>query len=113
MQNYFPGPTQNQNKTMSVCCKGTYVWIKNFALRFKYINSLDTQILKTMDTRSQETGFSLSVYARCHGFSRANYWGLTIDMTQLSSTKARYRLMRPVNEWKLPHVKIDTSLVLI
>ena len=24
-------------------------------------------------------------------------------MTQRSSTKTRYRLMRPVNEWKLPH----------
>ena len=74
---------------------------------FDYINSLDSQDRKTMGTRSQETGFSLSVYARCHGFTR------TIDMAQRSSTKTRYRLMRPVNEWKLPHVKIDTSWVLI
>ena len=74
---------------------------------FEYKNSLDSQTRKTMDIRSQETGFSSSVYARCHGFTRA------IDMAQRSSTKTRYRLMRPVNEWKLPHVKIDTSWVLI
>ena len=74
---------------------------------FDYMNSLDSQTRKTMDTRSQETGVSLSVYSRCHGFTR------TIDMAQRSSTITRYRLMRPVNEWKLPHVKIDTSWVLI
>ena len=55
----------------------------------------------------KESGFSLSVYARCHGFTR------TIDMAKRSSTKTRYRLMRPVNEWKLQHVKIDTLWVLI
>ena len=38
---------------------------------------------------------------------------LTIDMAKRSSTETLYRLMRPVNEWKLPHVKIDTSWVLI
>ena len=65
--------------------------MKNSML-FDYINSLDSQTRKTMGTRSQEAGFSLSVYARCHGFSR------TIDMAQFSSTKTRYRLMRPVNE---------------
>ena len=70
---------------------------------FDYIDSLDSQT----GTISQETGFSLSVYARCHGFTK------TFDMTQRSSTKIRYRLMRPVNKWKLPHVKIDTSWVLI
>ena len=43
---------------------------------FDYINSLDSQTGKTMGTRSQETGFYLSVYARCHGFTR------TIDMAQ-------------------------------
>ena len=43
---------------------------------FDYINSLDSQTLKTMGTRSQETGFSLSVYAHCHGFTRANKLGL-------------------------------------
>ena len=74
---------------------------------FHCINSLDSQTRKTMATRSQETGFTLSVYVRCHGFTR------TIDMAQRSSTKTRYRLMRPVNEWKLPHVRIDTSWVLI
>ena len=74
---------------------------------FDYINSLDSQTRKTMGTRSQKSGFSLSVYGRCHGFTR------TIDMAKRSSTKTRYRLMRPVNEWKLPHVKIDTSWVLI
>ena len=74
---------------------------------FDYINSLDSQTCKTMGTRSQESCFSLSVYARCHGFSR------TIDMAKRSSTKTRFRLMRPVNEWKLPHVKIDTLWVLI
>ena len=74
---------------------------------FDYINSLDSQTRKTMGTRSQESGFSLCNYARCHGFTR------TIDMAKRSSTKTRYRLMRPVNEWKLPHVKIDTSWVLI
>ena len=47
---------------------------------FDYINSLDSQTHKTMGTRSQEASFSLSVYARCHGFSR------TIDMAQRSST---------------------------
>ena len=57
---------------------------------FDYINSLDSQTRKTIGTRSQEPGFSLSVYARCHGFTR------TIDMAQRSSTKTRYRLMRPV-----------------
>ena len=51
-----------------------------------------------MGTISQESGFSLSVYARCHGFTR------TIDMAKRSSTKTRYRLMRPVNEWKLQHI---------
>ena len=74
---------------------------------FDYINSLDSQTRKTMGTRSQESGFSLSVYARCHGFTR------TIDMAKRSSTKTRYRLTRPVNEWKLPHVEIDTLWVLI
>ena len=74
---------------------------------FDYKNSLDSQTRKTMGTKSQESGFSLSVYARCHGFTR------TIDMAKRSSTKTRYRLMRPVNEWKLPRVKIDTSWVLI
>ena len=74
---------------------------------FDYINSLDSQTRKTMGTRSQESGFSLSVFARCHGFTR------TIDMAKRSSTKTRYRLMRPVNEWKLPYVIIDTSWVLI
>ena len=34
---------------------------------FHYINSLDSQTRKTMGTRSQETGFTLSIYARCHG----------------------------------------------
>ena len=61
---------------------------------FDYINSLDSQTRKTMGTRSQESGFSLSVFACCHGFTR------TIDMAKRSSTKTRYRLMRPVNEWK-------------
>ena len=72
-----------------------------------YINGLDS-------TNSQNNGhniagiwFLLSVYARCHGFTR------TIDMAKRSSTKTRYRLMRPVNEWKLQHVKIDTLWVLI
>ena len=74
---------------------------------FDYINSLDSQTRKTMGTRSQqETGFSLSVYARCHGFTR------TIDMAKRSSTKTRYRLIRPVNEWKLQHVKIDNLVSL-
>ena len=80
--------------------------MKNMML-FDYINSLDSQTRKTMGTSSQETGFSLSVYARCHGFTR------TIDMALRSSTKTRYRSMRPVNKWILPHVKIDTSWVLI
>ena len=57
---------------------------------FHYINSLDSQTRNTMGTRSQETGFTLSVYARCHGFTR------TMNMAQRSSTKTRYRLMRPV-----------------
>ena len=48
-----------------------YVWMKNRML-FDYINSLDSQTHKSMGTRSQETGFSLSVYARCHGFTSAN-----------------------------------------
>ena len=48
---------------------------------FDCINSLDSQTRKTMGTRLQKTGFSLSVYARCHGFTR------TIDMAQRSSTK--------------------------
>ena len=59
---------------------------------FDYINSLDSQTCKTMGTRSQEAGFSLSVYRRCHVISR------TIDMAQRSSTKTRYGLMCPVNE---------------
>ena len=42
------------------------------------------QTRKTMGTISQESGFSLSVYARCHGFTR------TIDMAKRSSTKTRY-----------------------
>ena len=79
----------------------------NNRMLFDYINSLDSQNRETMGTRSQKSGFSLSVYVRCHGFTR------TIDMAKRSSTKTRYRLMRPVNEWKLPHVKIDTSWVLI
>ena len=66
-------------------------------MKNNYIHSMDSQTRKTMGTRSQETVFSLSVYARCHGFTR------TIDMAQRSSTKTRYRLMRPVNERKLPH----------
>ena len=70
---------------------------------FGYKNSLDSLTRKTMGT----SGFSLSVYAHCHGFTR------TIDMAKRSSTKTRYRLMRPVNEWKLPHLKIGTSWVLI
>ena len=39
---------------------------------FDYINSLDSQTRKTMGTRSQKSGFSLSVYARCHGFTILN-----------------------------------------
>ena len=74
---------------------------------FDYKNSLDSQTRKTMAQDRRNLFFSLSVYARCHGFTR------TIDMAKRSSTKTRYRLMRPVNEWKLPHVKIGTSWVLI
>ena len=40
--------------------------MKNMML-FDYKNSLDSQTRKTMGIRSQESVFSLSVYARCHG----------------------------------------------
>ena len=52
----------------------------NNRMPFDYIIRLDSQTRKTMGTRSQVTGFSLSVYVRCHGFTR------TIDMAQRSST---------------------------
>ena len=75
---------------------------------FDYINSLDS-------TNSQNNGHNIAgiwflficLCALDHGFTR------TIDMAKRSSTKTRYRLMRPVNEWKLQHVKIDTLWVLI
>ena len=65
---------------------------------FDYKNSLDSQTRKTMGTRSQESVFSLSVYARCHGFTR------TIDMAKRSSTKTRYRLMRPITARENWHI---------
>ena len=74
---------------------------------FDYINSLDSQKVKQWVQDRRKLVSLYACYARCHGFTRA------IDTTQRSSTKTRYRLMRPVNEWNLPQVKIDTSCVLI